>query len=181
MSARDNLIQWQGHAFDRSDVVAIGPAEEIDAGLRRQAVRVVVNLRGGVVINSEVTSTRRQTTDAIVAEMTAAANASRDDLINLVWPPERPAQQIDRRAWECECCGHLMLTHLQDDGSRYQCPACKISECDHGGKYSEIPVSRLLNEVAGQPESRQDLFGYPEQLPTAHKHTGVDATRIEIE
>ena len=44
------------------------------------------------------------------------------------------------RYWECECCGQLITTMKQDDATKYQCPACKISECEHGGRFVEITL-----------------------------------------
>ena len=44
------------------------------------------------------------------------------------------------RYWECECCGQLITTMKQDDATKYQCPACKISGCKHGGKFVEITL-----------------------------------------
>lgn len=42
--------------------------------------------------------------------------------------------------WECECCGLLISMPHQDNVSKYDCPACKISECNHGGKFMEISL-----------------------------------------
>lgn len=51
---------------------------------------------------------------------------------------------VPRRFWECECCGSLIVTVGQDDASRYQCPACFIVKCNHGGKYVEIDKTKFI-------------------------------------
>ncbi len=43
--------------------------------------------------------------------------------------------------WKCECCALLIAMPHQDDASAYECPACKISECEHGGKFIEISLN----------------------------------------
>ena len=58
--------------------------------------------------------------------------------------------QVDvtvRRFWECECCGCLIITLPQDDASQYECPACKISYCEDGGKFVEITEQNFIKEI----------------------------------
>ena len=58
--------------------------------------------------------------------------------------------QVDakvRRFWECECCGCLIVTLPQDDALKYKCPACKISNCEDGGKFVEITKQNFIKEI----------------------------------
>lgn len=42
--------------------------------------------------------------------------------------------------WECKCCGLLISMPQQDNVSKYDCPACKMSKCEHGGEFIEISL-----------------------------------------
>lgn len=42
-----------------------------------------------------------------------------------------------KKYWECECCGSLIVTNVQDSAEDYQCPQCIIMKCKQG-KYCEI-------------------------------------------
>jgi hypothetical protein len=52
----------------------------------------------------------------------------------------KQATSFTHKYWECECCGQLITTMKQDSAAKYQCPACKISGCEHGGKFAEITL-----------------------------------------
>jgi len=52
-----------------------------------------------------------------------------------------------RRFWTCECCGSLLVTLIQDDATKYQCPQCHIVQCEDGGKYVEISMDEFCNEA----------------------------------
>jgi rubrerythrin len=49
--------------------------------------------------------------------------------------------------WECECCGLLISMPQQDDVSKYDCPACKLSKCEHGGKFVEISLQKFCTNA----------------------------------
>ena len=51
------------------------------------------------------------------------------------------------RYWECECCGQLITTLKQDDATKYECPACKISKCEHGGMFVEITLQDFCKKA----------------------------------
>lgn len=57
------------------------------------------------------------------------------------------AKGHSQRYWQCECCGSLIVTNIQDSAKGYQCPSCHISKCEHGGQYREIPLLEFCREA----------------------------------
>lgn len=55
--------------------------------------------------------------------------------------------KANMRYWECECCGHLMVTQQNDDGSEYSCPQCTKSGCGQGAHYAEIDQATFKAEA----------------------------------
>lgn len=51
---------------------------------------------------------------------------------------------IEYKYWECECCGLSIPSPQQNDVSKYKCPACEISKCEHGGKFIEITTEEFI-------------------------------------
>lgn len=51
---------------------------------------------------------------------------------------------MNKRFWECECCGSMLVTLPQDDASRYQCPQCVTVKCSHGGRYVEVSAESFM-------------------------------------
>lgn len=56
-------------------------------------------------------------------------------------------EKNQRRYWECECCGSLLVTLPQDSASDYQCPQCHKSQCEHGGQYVEIDAGKFARQA----------------------------------
>lgn len=49
--------------------------------------------------------------------------------------------------WECECCGLLLSAPNRDNAVEYDCPTCKISKCEHGGKFIQISLQEFCNNA----------------------------------
>lgn len=51
------------------------------------------------------------------------------------------------RFFKCECCDLLIVVSQQNNVNEYVCPACKISKCEHGGKFVEITVEEFHKQI----------------------------------
>lgn len=66
---------------------------------------------------------------------------------------ESPGASLGRRAWECDCCGLVILTLPQDSAATYACPQCAAAGCAHGGEFSEKPPVPYLTAETTVPTS----------------------------
>lgn len=57
---------------------------------------------------------------------------------------ESPDASLGRRAWECDCCGLVILTLPKDSAAAYACPQCAAAGCADGGEFSETPTVPYL-------------------------------------
>lgn len=45
---------------------------------------------------------------------------------------------MKNKYWECTCCSTMITTLVQDNASKYDCPACKVSGCENEKEFVEI-------------------------------------------